>query len=78
MRNVHCRNWNMARKQKNVEMRHKHCLTWNMARNTKKRGNIRNAHCRTWIKVRKLKHMEKETQTLYDLEYGEKTENHGK
>ena len=72
MRNVHCRNWNMARKQKNVEMRHKHCLTWNMARNTKKRGNIRNAHCRTWIKVRKLKHVENETQTLYDLEYGEK------
>jgi hypothetical protein len=27
---------------------------------------------------RKLKNVENETQTLYDMEYGEKTENHEK
>jgi hypothetical protein len=38
-----------------------------MAGNTEK-GKLRNAHCRTKnIKC-----------TLWDLEYGEKTENHGK
>ena len=33
---------------------------------------MKNAHCRTWTMVRKLKNVENETQTLYDLEYGEK------
>ena len=33
---------------------------------------MRNTHCRTWIMGRKLKKVENETQTLYDLEYGEK------
>ena len=32
MRNTHCRNWIVARKLKNVEMRHKHCMTRNMKR----------------------------------------------
>ena len=32
----------------------------------------------TWIMERKLKNVENETQTLYDMEYGEKTENHEK
>ena len=35
-------------------------------------------HSFTWNVARKLKNVEDETQTLYDLEYGEKTENHGK
>ena len=33
---------------------------------------MRNAHCRTWNMSRKLKNVENETQTLYNLEYGEK------
>ena len=35
---------------------------------------MRNTHCRTWIFLRKLKNLENETQKLYDLDYGEKTE----
>ena len=31
-----------------------------------------NEHCRTWSMATKLKNVEKETQTLYDLEYVEK------
>ena len=37
-----------------------------------------NAHYRTWNMARKLKNVKNETQTLYDLEYGEKTEKRGK
>ena len=33
---------------------------------------MRNAHCRTFNVARKLKHVENETQTLFDLKYGEK------
>ena len=33
---------------------------------------MRNQHYRTWNMSRKLKNMENETQTLYDLKYGEK------
>ena len=33
---------------------------------------MRNAHFRTWNMASKLKNMENETQTLFDLEYGEK------
>ena len=38
--------------------------------------NVKNEkfHCSTWIMVRKVKNLENETQTLYDLECGEKTE----
>ena len=39
---------------------------------------MRNAHCRTWNMATKLKITENEKCTLKDLEYGEKTENHGK
>jgi hypothetical protein len=35
---------------------------------------MRNKHCSSWILARKLKNVENETQTLYDLEYGENTE----
>ena len=31
-----------------------------------------NAHCRTWNMAIKQKIVENETQTLYDLEHGEK------
>ena len=33
---------------------------------------MRNAHFRTWIMVSKLKNVKNQTQTLNDLEYGEK------
>jgi hypothetical protein len=33
---------------------------------------MRNAHCRTLIIPRKLKNVINETQTLYNLKYGEK------
>jgi hypothetical protein len=39
---------------------------------------MRNSHGRTWIMARKQKNVENEKQTLYDLEYGEKTEKRGK
>ena len=35
---------------------------------------MQNTHGSTWIMARKLKNLENETQTLYDLECGEKTE----
>ena len=38
---------------------------------------MKNAHLRTWIMGRELKNVENETHTLYVLEYGENTENHG-
>ena len=33
---------------------------------------MRNTHSRTWSMARKLKKVQNETQTLYNLEYGEK------
>ena len=49
---------------------------------------MRNAHCRTWNMARKLKNMDNKTKTVQELEYekytlkvldyGEKTDNHGK
>ena len=33
---------------------------------------MRNAHRKTWNMARKLSNKENETQTLFDLEYGEK------
>uniref|UniRef100_A0A0V1JQN0 Uncharacterized protein n=1 Tax=Trichinella nativa TaxID=6335 RepID=A0A0V1JQN0_9BILA len=59
-----------------------------MARKTEKVGKFRTVHCRTWNMAIKLKIMENEKYPLddmkndeiteNDLEYGEKTENHGK
>jgi hypothetical protein len=43
-----------------------------MARNSGTREILRNTDCSTWILARKLKNVENETQTIYDLEYGEK------
>ena len=33
---------------------------------------MRHTHCRTWNMVRKPKKVENETQTWYDLDYGQK------
>ena len=71
MRKAHCRNWNMARKLKNVKNEKQTLFIWNMARNNKNVKN-KNAHCRTWSMAGKLKIMENEKHTLQDMEYGEK------
>ena len=39
---------------------------------------MRNAHCMIWNIAKKLKNVKNETKTLFDLEYGEKTEKRGK
>ena len=39
---------------------------------------IRNIHLTTWKMTKSLKNVKNEKCTLKDLEYGEKTENHGK
>ena len=49
-----------------------------MARNTEKRGKRETHTVGREIWRETLKNVENKTQTLYDLEYGEKTENHGK
>ena len=45
---------------------------YGILRETLKMWKMTNAHSRTLIMLRKLKNMENETQTLYDLEYGDK------
>ncbi|QIH95723.1 hypothetical protein GBG65_21410 (plasmid) [Curtobacterium flaccumfaciens pv. flaccumfaciens] len=67
----------MARKLKNVEkFRNVHCRTWNMA---KKLKIMENENIHDDLKNEKsLKKMKNEKCTLKDLEYSEKTENHGK
>ena len=37
-----------------------------------KNMQMRKTHCRNWIMASKLKNLKNETQTLYDLEHGEK------
>ena len=43
-----------------------------MARNSGISEILRNTDCSNWILAKKPKTVENETQTLYDLEYGEK------
>ena len=58
-------------------MRNSHCMTWNMARKLKITENKK--HPLDDLKMTKsLKNVKNEKCTLKDLEYGEKTENHGK
>ena len=68
----------MARKtEKGVKFRNVHCRTWNMARKLKIIENEK--HSLDDLKSEKsLKYVKNEKCTLKDLEYGEKTENHGK
>ena len=51
-------------------MRDKHCMTWNMER--VKSVNYEKYTLQDLDMVRKLKKVENETQTLYDMKYGEK------
>ena len=68
----------MARKtEKGGKFRNVHCRTWNMARKLKIIENEK--HSLDDLKNEKsLKYVKNEKCTLKDLEYGEKTENHGK
>jgi len=43
-----------------------------MSRKTEKKLKMRKTHCRTWNMEKKPENGEHETQTLFDLEYGEK------
>ena len=68
----------MARKtEKGGKFRNVHCRTWNMARKLKIMENEK--HPLDDLKNDEItKKRENEKCTLKDLEYGEKTENHGK
>ena len=68
----------MARKtEKGGKFRNVQCKTWNMARKLKIMENDK--HPLDDLKnTKSLKNVKNEKCTLKDLEYGEKTENHGK
>ena len=68
----------MARKtEKGGKFRNVHCRTWNMARKLKIMENEK--HPLDDLKMMKtIKNVKNEKCTLKDLEYGEKTEDHGK
>ena len=68
----------MVRKtEKGGKFRNVHCRTWNMARKLKIMENEK--HPLDDLKNEKItKNVKNEKCTLKDLEYGEKTENHGK
>ena len=78
MRNTQFRTGNMARKtEKGGKFRNVHCMTeiWQEYWKSWKR---RNNPLTTWKMTKSLKHVKNEKCTLKDLEYVEKTENHGK
>ena len=49
-----------------------HTVGLGMWQETVRNIETRNTQCRTCIIVRKRKKLQNETQTLYDLEYGQK------
>ena len=57
---------------KTWRMRNSNCRTWNMARKMKKHGKWEKHTVRHGICRKTLKNVENETQTLHDLECGEK------
>ena len=58
-------------------MRNVHCMTWNIARKLKIMETEK--HTLEDLKNNEIiKNVKNEKCTLSDLEYGEKTENHGK
>jgi hypothetical protein len=77
MRNMHFRSWNMARKtEKGGKIGTVHCRIWNMARKLKIMENEK--HPLDELKNDEItKNVKNEKCTLQNLEYGEKTENHG-
>jgi hypothetical protein len=72
MRNAHYRTWSIKRKLKIIENEKHTCRMRNMSRKTEKKLKMRKTHCRTWNMEKKPENGEHETQTLFDLEYGEK------
>ena len=68
----------MARKtEKGGKFRNVHCRTWNIARKLKIMETEK--HTLEDLKNNEIiKNVKSEKCTLSDLEYGEKTENHGK
>jgi len=78
MRNTFIRTWNMARKtEKGGKFRNVHSRRGIWQENWKS-WKMRNIHLTTWKMTKSLKNVKNEKCTLKDLEYGEKTENHGK
>ena len=68
----------MARKtEKGGKFRNVHCRTWNMARKlkTEEYEKLPLDHMKN---AKSLKNLKNEKCTLQELEYGEKTKNHGK
>ena len=58
-------------KRKLWKMRNTHCRTWNVARTSEKRRNEKYTVLDLYYRE-KRKNLQNETQTLYDLEYGQK------
>ena len=58
-------------------MRNAYSRTWNMARKLKNKENETHKH-QDMDMARNMNNVENETQTLFALEYGEKTEKRGK
>ena len=59
-------------------MRKVHCGTWNMAKKLENEIQLQTRTIGPEIWRETLKKVENETETLFDLEYGEKTEKRGK
>jgi hypothetical protein len=78
LRNIHFMTWNMARKLKKVENLEMSTLGCGISQENWKSWNMRNFHLTTWKITKSLKNGKIEKCTLKDLEYGEKTKNHGK
>ena len=69
----------MSRKtEKGGKFRNVHCRTWNMARKLKIMENEKHPLDDMKNDDEITENVKKEKCTLQDLEYGEKTENHGK
>ena len=58
-------------------MRSVHCGTWNMVKKLENEIQLQTRTIGPEIWLETLKKVENETETLFDLEYGEKTEKHG-
>ena len=59
-------------------MRKVHSRTWNMAKKLENEIQLQTRTIGPEIWLETLKKVENETETLFDLEYGEKTEKRGK
>ena len=67
--------WGKLKKMENLEMSNVGHGIW---QEKWKSWKMRNIHLTTWKMTKSVKNVKNEKCTLKDLEYGEKTENHGK